>query len=136
MKNDLEFLINLLIEKINQNNLGLGWKNEVTKTHTGKYLEGEKFDYIIITKKKILCFDAKEIKIGNWGIAKKDIKQAYNLLSCSINKNVDSFFLIYFHSEKNYGKLDIHEFFKILNKRKHVKPCDTDMTWRLENDIT
>jgi penicillin-binding protein-related factor A (putative recombinase) len=124
MNNDFENKIDLFINKINRTGNGLGWKNHCNRTFDGKYIEGEKFDYIIITGKRIVCFDAKQTISDKWEIKEKDIKQARNLLKAMSNPHVVSFFLIYFFKEKNYVRLNINDFFRILEKRKYIKYQD------------
>lgn len=125
MSNYLEREINLLISKINEMNIGLGWKNNPTRLFDGTYVEGEKFDYTILTRYKMACFDAKETIKTVWNIANKDIKQAKNLELCS-KSGVWCFFLIYFSTTKSLLYIDIKDFTKILvgEGRKHIKPED------------
>ena len=134
MKNDFEYHVNKLIKHINLNKTGFGWKNHPNRLHTGQYVknEGEPFDYLIITNKKIYAFDCKETHSETYKILEKDIRQAYNLLACTISENVDAFFLIYFYKQKNYKKLKVELFFKILEERKHIKYSDCEF-FKLEN---
>ena len=123
MKNDFENQIDRMIKKINKAYNLVGWKNHPARNHLGKYLQGEKFDYTIITEKGVFCFDAKQTIQDNWSFKAKDIKQANNLYSAAIGKEfVTSFFLIYFFKISDYRYLDIFDFFKILDTgRKHIK---------------
>lgn len=121
--NVLENNLDKLINHINQNNLGFGWKNHPDRTHEGLYISGECFDYIIINQYGVYCFDAKETICDKWVIKKKDIKQGVNLEK--VHKyGHDCFFLIYFKKLKQLKKLPIELFSEILKSRKYVKPED------------
>lgn len=121
MKNDFEYQINKLVEYINKNKLGFAWKNHPHRLHDGKYIKGEPFDYIFLTKNIKCVFDCKETHKENYNILEKDIKQAYNLLACLISPGVESFFLIYFYPYKTYRFLNIEKFFEILSQRKNIQ---------------
>lgn len=121
MKNDFEYQVNKLVSYINKNELGFAWKNHPCRLHDGKYIEGEPFDYIFLTKKAKCVFDCKETHSDKYNILPKDIKQAHNLLACTISPSIESFFLIYFYKYKTYRKLDINNFFEILSQRKYIK---------------
>jgi penicillin-binding protein-related factor A (putative recombinase) len=120
MKNYLENQIDKLITWIIENNLGFGWKNHPLRNHQGVYIDGEPFDYTIMTKKGFFCFDTKETKKNTWSILDKDIKQACNLHKCS-KFGAASFFLIYFITSKKLLKIDIDKFLAIISERKHIK---------------
>lgn len=124
MNNDFETYINRLIKVINDYCHGIGWKNHPERTKSGKYLKGEVFDFIILSKDYKCCFDAKMTHSDKYRICKKDINQANNLL-LSWKAGIDAFFLIYFFNERNYRKLDILTFYEILKDRKYItyKDC-------------
>jgi penicillin-binding protein-related factor A (putative recombinase) len=121
--NFLESQINKVIEYINENRLGFGWKNNPNRNYQGVFLEGEPFDYCIITKEKTYCFDCKQTESPSWHILKKDVIQALNLNkidACGRN----AFFLIYFILDDKLMKIDVKKVLKILSDRKYIKPDD------------
>lgn len=120
MKNDFENRINRLIQVINNSGRGFGWQNQPKRSHTGTYLEGEPFDFIILSPEYNCVFDAKMTQDDKYKIMKKDIKQANNLFLCYWT-GMDSFFLIYFFSKKEYRKIHILDFLNILENRKFIK---------------
>lgn len=134
MKNDFENKIDHLIAAINKSKKGIGWKNFPNRTHDGKYIEGEKFDYIILSENYKCCFDAKMSISDKYKIMKKDIKQAHNLLM-TYRAGLDSFFLIYFKSIKNYKVIRVTDFFILLEQRKYITPDDCS-NLKLERMIT
>lgn len=124
INNDFETYINRLINAINKSGAGFGWKNHPERLKSGKYIKGEVFDFIILSKHYKCVFDAKMTHRDKYIIMNKDLKQANNLLS-TWNTGIDSFFLIYFFNQENYGKLCILDFFEIIQKRKYItyKDC-------------
>lgn len=123
MKNNFEYQIDKLIEYLNNSYKAYGWKNHPKRLHNGKYIEGEKFDYIIISKSYKCAFDAKETTQDKWIMDKKDIIQAENLRALSL-QGIDCFFLIYFYKKNKYYKLPIKNMFdRILIKK----------TWHIED---
>lgn len=124
MKNNFEYQINKLIEVINKSGKGFGWQNHPDRLHNGKYISGECFDYIILSKDYKCCFDAKETTQDKWVMKAKDIKQADNLYNCSLH-GMDCFFLIYFYSNRNYLKLPIRLMYdKGILRKKTYYPKD------------
>ena len=115
MVNALEYQIDSFVKRFNSQKKGLAWKNHPNRLHDGKYVAGEPFDYIFITKHKTFCFDAKQTIQDHWQVKQKDIKQAKNLLVLE-NIGIDAFFLIYFFKFKNYRKLKASKFFEINKK--------------------
>lgn len=130
MKNEFETHINRLITAINKSKKGFGWQNYPNRLHKGQYIKGEPFDFIIISKNYSCCFDAKMTKLDHYKIEKKDIAQAHNLLQVW-KTGIDAFFLIYFLNNKDYGRLNILNFYKILEDRKYIQFSDCD-NFRLE----
>lgn len=126
MNNYLEYNINQMINFINKNNLGYGFKLHPNRNYKGVYISGESFDYIILTPANIFCFDAKQTINDRWVLKKKDKKQALNLIKIS-KFGAKSFFLIYFIKYNKLMKLDIENLFKFLNKRKYVKMSDCSL---------
>ncbi|MFX1499402.1 MAG: Holliday junction resolvase RecU [Promethearchaeota archaeon] len=131
MKNDFEHQVNKLIEILNKKDDIIGWKNEPRRDHSGKYLKsgGEKFDYIIFSKKNILCFDCKMTSTDKWKVVEKDIRQANNLIKIHNLGYFDikCFFLIYFFTEKKYYYIDILNFVKVIETRKYISKYDCEI---------
>lgn len=127
MKNILEYNVNKLIDYLNSKKLGFGFKLHPERLHDGKYITGEAFDYIIITKHKTFYFDAKVVSTSRiWTPVKKDITQAINLKKIKeLNKNYVCFFLIYFKLEKEIRYLEIDEFYKLKIGNRSIKLKDT-----------
>lgn len=122
--NQLENQIDKIITYINNNDVGFGWKNHCNRLHTGKYISGEPFDYIILTAKYKIVFDAKETISNKWQVKQKDKKQAINLLKC-YNVGMESFFLIYFKKDSTQVlKIDILDFLDIMKTRSYIKISD------------
>jgi hypothetical protein len=122
MKNYLEHEIDKLLDYINNQNKGFGWKNHPNRNHNGVYLQGEPFDYVIFTIKNKICFDAKMVKGNIWVIEEKDIKQAINLQKVYNTNGIDCFFLILFN--KSLKQIKINRFFEILKYKKSININD------------
>ncbi len=120
MKNSFESQINKLIKYIFD--IGyFGTKLHPNRNHTGQYIEGEPFDYMIVLPNYKACFDAKMSKGMRWQFEEKDIKQAENLKHCK-NAGMDAFFLVYFSDYKRMVKYDVDLFLSVLAEgRKHLK---------------
>jgi len=98
-----------------------GQKNHPHRTEKGTYLEGEPFDYFIITDKVKYAFDAKESHSIRWQFKQKDIKQANNLKKLK-KCGFDAFFLVYFANEHKVIRFDVDQFISALEqKRMHLK---------------
>jgi penicillin-binding protein-related factor A (putative recombinase) len=124
--NFLESQINKVIKYINENRLGFGWKNYPNRNYQGVFLEGEPFDYCIITKDKTYCFDCKQTELPSWHILKKDVIQVLNLNKIDACGR-DAFFLIYFILENKLMRIDVKNVLKILSDRKNIKVGDCDI---------
>ena len=122
--NYLEDQINKLIEHINSNQLGFGWKNHPNRNDLGIYIKGEPFDYCIFTKTKKLAFDAKQTEKPILSLATKDIKQIINLMKCYNCGGLEAFLLIYVITDKKLLRCDVKDILHILSSRKHIKQSD------------
>ena len=121
MKNDFENKIDKFIETLNRTNLNAyGWKNHPKRLHSGKYIEGEPFDYCILSRGYSCVFDAKETHDNYWQITEKDIKQAKNLYKCK-KAGMDGFFLIYFYKAKTYLRCEVEKVFE--SKTINIRDC-------------
>ena len=123
--NHFENQLDKLIRVVNQG-YGFGWKNNPDRNYQGTYINGEVFDYVILSRKCNMFFDAKETIYDKWQVRKKDEKQAVNLLKVAETGN-EAFFLIHFKNERKSMKIDIQDFWKIRQQRKHIKITDCKM---------
>jgi hypothetical protein len=121
--NFLESQINKVIKYINENNLGFGWKNNPNRNYQGTFLDGEPFDYNIITPTKSYFFDCKQTELLHWQVLKKDVKQLLNLNKIA-DCGHDAFILIYFIFDNKLMKIDTKNVLRILSSRKYIKPDD------------
>jgi hypothetical protein len=133
VNNFLEDQINKVIKYINENNLGFGWKNHPNRNYQGVHIDGEVFDYNIITKNKSYFFDCKQTELLTWHILKKDIKQLLNLNKID-DCGHDAFILIYFIQDNKLMKIQPKRVLNILSNRKFIKPEDCDI-FKEFNDI-
>ena len=69
------------------------------RTHHGKYIEGEPFDYILFREGSIFCFDAKETKKNVLYASQIPIHQFNDLLKAEKHGAI-VFFIIYFSTQK------------------------------------
>jgi len=124
MNNYLEYQVNKLINFIIENEIGFGWKNHPERLYNGSFVKGEPFDFCVLTKHKYVCFDTKETDKHVWNITKKDKIQAKNLYSVML-LGIESFFLIYFITHKKLLKINIKDFYAVLETdRNHIKQED------------
>lgn len=69
------------------------------RLHTGQYIEGEPFDYIVIMEGVTYCFDTKETK-DNLYVSEIPLHQFNDLLKAE-KHGATVFFLIYFTNTKS-----------------------------------
>lgn len=72
-----------------------GQKNHPHRLNDGTYVDGEPFDYYIMTDNVKWAFDAKECAGTTWPIKKKEIMQCNNLLHLQ-RCGFEAFFLVLF----------------------------------------
>lgn len=124
VKNVLEYNINQAIKALNKNGSGFGWQNHPNRNFTGKYIEGEPFDFCIITQNRTIVFDTKFIESKKWSIRSKDIKQAKNLNQCSQNKSTQALFVIYFKEAEKLVAIEATKVIEILKERRTISIND------------
>ena len=97
-------------------------KNHARRTEQGIYLEGEPFDYEVISHGVIHCFDAKECSGKSWSLANAKLSQLNNLLACQKN-GAQAYFLVWFKEVNKIVRFDA-DFIKeaLINGRKSLKP--------------
>jgi hypothetical protein len=98
-------------------------KNNPLRLHDGRYVQGEPFDYEIMTNPAKL-FDAKEVSDDYLRIRKKEIKQLKALHDCE-NAGHNAFFLIWFSKHMKLMKISATRCTELLIKQKtiHYKNC-------------
>ena len=80
-------------------------KNHARRTESGIYLEGEPFDYEVISHGKIYCFDAKECSAKAWNLSNAKLHQLNNLLICHKN-GAEAYFLVWFKQSNQIIRFD------------------------------
>lgn len=93
-----------------------GQKNHPNRLFDGTYLDGEPFDYYIMTDEIKWAFDAKECAYKHWPIRDKEIKQTNNLLHLQ-RCGFEAFFLVLF--DKNLVRFDANQVAAALKQGRH-----------------
>ena len=104
-------------------------KNYPHRTNEGLYLEGEPFDYEVISHGKIHCFDAKECAETRWNLSNAKLNQINNLLACARN-GAQAYFLVWFRKTNKIVRFDA-ELVKsaLMNGKKSLKP-EEGLKWQ------
>ena len=97
---ELEAELNRLSKYLNANGIHMH-KNHARRTERGVYLEGEPFDYEVISCGVLHCFDAKECAGGRWNLSNAKMSQLNTLLVCRKN-GAQAYFLVWF---RKYNKI-------------------------------
>ena len=80
-------------------------KKHAHRTENGIYLEGEPFDYEVISHGSIHCFDAKECAAKTWSLNNAKLSQLNNLLVCHKN-GAQAYFLVWFRMVNTIVRFD------------------------------
>lgn len=97
-------------------------KNHARRTEQGIYLEGEPFDYEVINKGTLHCFDAKECTGDRWDLKNAKLNQLNNLLVCRKN-GAQAYFLVWFRKLNRIVRFDAEVVRRALTDgRKSMKP--------------
>ena len=97
-------------------------KNHPRRTEQGMYLEGEPFDYEVISHGKVHCFDAKECSSPRWSLKNAKLSQLNNLLVCQKN-GAQAYFLVWFRESGQIVRFDAELVKQALSEgRKSLKP--------------
>ena len=80
-------------------------KNHAHRTESGLYLEGEPFDYEVISNGHFFCFDAKECASKRWNLSNAKLHQLNNLLICAKN-GAQAYFLVWFRESNKVVRFD------------------------------
>ena len=81
-------------------------KNHANRTESGIWLEGEPFDYEVISNGVIHCFDTKECAGERWSLKNAKLNQLNNLLACS-NNGAEAYFLVWFKKFNKIIRFDV-----------------------------
>lgn len=97
-------------------------KNHARRTESGVYIEGEPFDYEVISSGVIHCFDAKECTAKAWNLSNAKLSQLNNLLVCQKN-GAQAYFLVWFKVFNKIIRFDV-DFIKsaLIDGKKSLKP--------------
>ena len=79
--------------------------NQPDRTESGLYLEGEPFDYEVVSGGKLHCFDAKECAGNRWSLSNAKLNQLNNLLVCQKN-GAQAYFLVWFRNVNKIIRFD------------------------------
>ena len=103
-------------------------KNHAKRTESGVYLEGEPFDYEVISNGTIHCFDAKECSSKTWNLKNAKLSQLNNMLVCQKN-GAQAYFLVYFKEINEIIRFDADVIkAALVAGKKSVKP-EEGKTW-------
>ena len=91
---EFEAELNRVSKYLNANGIHMH-KNHARRTEQGIYLEGEPFDYEVISGGTIHCFDAQECSGDRWCLSNAKLSQLNNLLVCRKN-GAQAYFLVWY----------------------------------------
>lgn len=111
----LENQIKKLIDAVIANGFW-GQKNHPNRLFDGTYIDGEPFDYYIMTDRIKWAFDAKECSGTSFPIKKKEITQTNNLLHVQ-RCGFEAFFLVLFG--QNLIRFDAEQVADALEHGRH-----------------
>lgn len=84
-----------------------GQKNNASRTHDGLYRKGESFDYLIIHKDGVICFDAKECHGSRWNLKTNAKDSQIENLALAKRNGADAFFLVWFKQSNVVVKFNV-----------------------------
>ena len=102
---EFETELNRVSKYLNANGIHMH-KNHARRTEQGIYLEGEPFDYEVISGGVIHCFDAKECSGTRWNLSNAKLSQLNNLLVCQKN-GAQAYFLVWYRNENAVIRFDV-----------------------------
>ncbi len=118
------------------NSLGIHMhKNHARRTESGLYLEGEPFDYEVISHGVIHCFDAKECSSDRWNLRNAKLNQLNNLLVCQKN-GAQAYFLVYFKKENVIIRFNADYIKQALIEGKKSLRSEDGIKWDWEELVT
>lgn len=101
---EFEAELNRVSKYLNANGIHMH-KNHAHRTEQGIYLEGEPFDYEVISGGVIHCFDAKECAGKRWNLSNAKLSQLNNMLVCREN-GAQAYFLVWYRNENAIIRFD------------------------------
>ena len=118
---EFEAELNRVSKYLNANGIHMH-KNHAKRTEQGIYLEGEPFDYEVITGGVIHCFDAKECAGSRWNLSNAKLNQLNNMLVCQKN-GAQAYFLVWYRNINAIIRYDVDLIKqKLANGVKSVTP--------------
>lgn len=104
----LELEMNRVLNYLNR--IGIhGHKNHANRTQDGTYVEGEPFDYEVISHGQTFCFDTKECNADAWNLkTNAKLAQVKNLFDAAEN-GAEAFFLVWFAKVNKIIRFDIYK---------------------------
>lgn len=102
---EFEAELNRVSKYLNANGIHMH-KNHARRTEQGVYLEGEPFDYEVISGGVIHCFDAKECSGTRWNLSNAKLNQLNNLLVCQKN-GAQAYFLVWYRNVNKIIRFDV-----------------------------
>lgn len=131
---EFENELNRVSKYLNANGIHMH-KNHARRTEQGIYLEGEPFDYEVISGGIIHCFDAKECSQDSWILKNAKLNQLNNLLVCRKN-GAQAYFLVWFKKTNQIIRFDAEVIQKALTEgRKSIKAGE-GKTWQWTELVT
>lgn len=131
----LERQLNNLLTHLGNVYGAYGHKNHAFRAIDGRFLQGEPFDYEILYKNKLYCFDAKECKQSRWNLSNAKIGQLNALMACKKN-GADAFFLVYFWKTNQLIKYDVEKVCKALEAKKASLTPEEGEVWTWEEIVS
>ena len=104
---EFETELSRLSKYLNANGIHMH-KNHAHRTEQGVYLEGEPFDYEVISCGVLHCFDAKECAGRRWSLKNAKLSQLNNLLVCQKN-GAQAYFLVWYRDINAIIRYDAKE---------------------------
>lgn len=107
-----------------------GHKNHPKRTITGRFLEGEYFDFEVIAAGKTYCFDAKECAGNRWNLGNAKPRQVEALLQCAAH-GAEAFFVVLFRGRglKGLRRFDAQDVADALRNGKKSLTADEGKPW-------
>ena len=131
---ELENELNRLSKYLNANGIHMH-KNYPRRTEQGIYLEGEPFDYEVISCGEIHCFDAKECSGNSWDLRNAKMNQLNNLLACRKN-GAQAYFLVWFRKTNDLVRLDAEKVKEALTDGKKSMKPEEGIKWNWTELLT
>lgn len=128
----LELEMNRVLNYLNS--IGIhGHKNHANRAQDGTRIEGEPFDFEVISHGKTYCYDTKECNADAWNLkTNAKLAQVKNLYDAAEN-GAEAFFLVWFAKVNKIIRFDIYTVKEALEKGvSSLKPEDgEEFEWRI-----